>query len=445
MIFNPLFWFYGEVAAIYISEAFASSCVGFLCLLAISEKNNHLYLHLSAYVLGLMGGFRPTVTILLLPLWLLSSISHTKIWRILIWDLLIIGMGVLTWYIPTAILAGGINAYQTSSAGLSGQGLEKIQIFFGGIFTYYLANSSNLIVWISYSLGPLGLVFLPIKSYIVFKQKRIRMIVKNQKVYYLMTWILPPFLFYAFIFLDKPGYLLTFFPALCIATAWSMQSLLSKSALKIAFMTLNIIICTLWFIMPSHDDGNVPILQYPTYVFPKPPKSVYTWDLSYRRIALVDSRLKLLKEALNTSGNLRTEITPNNTVFISRSTRPDWRQLSFYFPPYLNLWLVDQEDSGLKNFGAEAYISQEEKTWSASGLPFWIEGLRPTHLDIALPPSTRYILWFLPEKSYFYVYLSEKDLFDGRISLSEINENIPYTKVISGSKIKAGVFTIYVE
>ena len=64
---SPLFWFYGSVGLTYAGEAFAASLIALLAWRTLGGSVRHLYA--GAVVLGLAGGLRLSVLVLMLPLW----------------------------------------------------------------------------------------------------------------------------------------------------------------------------------------------------------------------------------------------------------------------------------------------------------------------------------------------------------------------------------------
>ena len=57
LIFNPVFWFYGETATIYMGEAFFATLIAYTSYKVLKGSNNK-YAYISAFFLGLSGGFR---------------------------------------------------------------------------------------------------------------------------------------------------------------------------------------------------------------------------------------------------------------------------------------------------------------------------------------------------------------------------------------------------
>ena len=68
---SPLFWFYGSVGLTYAGEAFGATLMALLAWRALNGSVAHLYL--GAVCLGLAGGLRQSVLLMLFPLWAVSA------------------------------------------------------------------------------------------------------------------------------------------------------------------------------------------------------------------------------------------------------------------------------------------------------------------------------------------------------------------------------------
>lgn len=76
LVFNPIFWFYGEISAIYMSEAFFATLIAYTSYQVLKGDNRFFYV--SAIVLGIAGGFRQNLVFFMLPLWLFC-ITHKNL------------------------------------------------------------------------------------------------------------------------------------------------------------------------------------------------------------------------------------------------------------------------------------------------------------------------------------------------------------------------------
>src|SRR5262245_61102171 len=92
---SPLFWFYGSVGLTYAGEAFGASLVAWCAWAALRGSARHLYL--GALTLGLMGGMRQSVLVLIFPLWLGAAVLGTRNWRRLLIAGIALIASVLAW------------------------------------------------------------------------------------------------------------------------------------------------------------------------------------------------------------------------------------------------------------------------------------------------------------------------------------------------------------
>src|SRR5436309_2701415 len=115
---SPLFWFYGSVGLTYAGEAFGASLVA---AFAYGTLRGHTrFLYGGAVALGLAGGIRPSVLVLLLPLSVgcaLVGIRGAR--RLALAAVLMLG-AVLSWLLPLVWLTGGLDAYLRASTQLYG-------------------------------------------------------------------------------------------------------------------------------------------------------------------------------------------------------------------------------------------------------------------------------------------------------------------------------------
>src|SRR5512134_2170476 len=115
---SPLFWFYGSVGLTYAGEAFGASLVAWYAWGAARGDARMLYR--GAVVLGLVDGLRPSVLVLMLPLWAGAAVWGTRAPRRLLGAGALLAAAVLAWLGPMLWLAGGVLAYARASSQLYG-------------------------------------------------------------------------------------------------------------------------------------------------------------------------------------------------------------------------------------------------------------------------------------------------------------------------------------
>jgi hypothetical protein len=203
---SPLFWFYGSVGLTYAGEAFAGSVVAWFAYATLGGSVRHLYW--GALALGLAGGMRPSVLLLLLPLWLGCAVLGVRSGRRLTRAGGVLAGSVLAWLVPMVWLTGGPDAYLAASTQLYGSVLFSTSVL-GGSLEITLAQMRYLLESTLVGLGPLGLVALALPVYARREGWR-------APERFLLAWMLPAGIFYTLVHFGQAGYVLTFLPALVI-------------------------------------------------------------------------------------------------------------------------------------------------------------------------------------------------------------------------------------
>jgi len=213
---SPLFWFYGSVGLTYAGEAFGASLVALLALGALRGRASALYW--GALVLGLVGGLRLSVLVLLFPLWLGAAIAGIRSLRRVTVACGILAAAVLAWFLPLVWLSGGLGTYLAASRQLYGSVVLPTSVF-GGDLDTTLRQARYLLESVAVGLGPLAVALLALPVYARRRGWR-------AEEWFLLAWIVPPAVFYALVHFGQAGYVLTFLPALVV--------LLSRALLEAA-------------------------------------------------------------------------------------------------------------------------------------------------------------------------------------------------------------------
>jgi len=203
---SPLFWFYGSVGLTYAGEAFGAALVAWFAWGALQGKPRALYA--GALALGLVGGIRPSVLVLLFPLWLSCAVVGLRSVRRLALALVVLGGAVLSWLLPMLWLSGGLEAYVRVSTQLYGSVVLPTSVL-GGSLDVTLAQARYVLASVVIGLGPLSLAVLALPFYA-------RRAGWGPAGWFLAAWIAPPAAFYTLVHFGQAGYVLTFLPALVI-------------------------------------------------------------------------------------------------------------------------------------------------------------------------------------------------------------------------------------
>ena len=203
---SPLFWFYGSVGLTYAGEALLGSTVAYFSFRALRGSRGDAWL--AAGWLGLAGGMRQSIMILLLPLWAGAVLSGAAGLRVLAVGLAILAGVVLTWLLPMLWLTGGLDRYLAASRDLAETVVMPTSIM-SGAFEATLRMSRYVLESVVVGLGPLVLAALLLPWYV-------RRYGWSARETFLVGWTIPPVLVYTLVHFGQAGYVLTFLPALVI-------------------------------------------------------------------------------------------------------------------------------------------------------------------------------------------------------------------------------------
>lgn len=209
LITSPLFWFYGEVGLSYAGEALFASIVALLTYQMLLGPERFLYL--SAGYLGLAGGVRQSILLLLFPLWLGAAWWRTRsIWKICV-ALFCLALAALTWFLSMIWLTGGLIRYLAASDELFVYVARSTSIFAGATLDTALAQLRAVLESTALGLGTLSV--LPLFLPVLWRQGQLQW---GRQEVFLAGWVVPPMLFYILVHFGQPGYVLTFLPGLYI-------------------------------------------------------------------------------------------------------------------------------------------------------------------------------------------------------------------------------------
>jgi len=203
---SPLFWFYGSVGLTYAGEAFGASLVAAFAYGALRGDPRALYG--CAVALGLVGGIRQSVLVLLFPLCVACAFLGVRSLRRLLIAAALMVVAVLSWFLPMVWLTGGLRPYLRASTQLYGSVVLPTSVL-GGSLDVTLAQVRYVLASVIVGLGPLTLAVFALPLYI-------RRAGWGWGDWFLVAWIAPPAAFYTLVHFGQAGYVLTFLPALVI-------------------------------------------------------------------------------------------------------------------------------------------------------------------------------------------------------------------------------------
>jgi 4-amino-4-deoxy-L-arabinose transferase-like glycosyltransferase len=217
---SPLFWFYGSVGLTYAGEALAASTVAYLAYRTLTDGAGRA--SIAALALGLAGGIRQSILIVLFPLWLGATVLGTRRVSAVLRSAALLTVATLSWFLPMVWLTGGLGRYLAASR-LLAESMVKPTTIGATTLDVTLAQTRYLLESVVVGLGPLALTTLALPSYV-----RRRGWGTNE--WFLVAWVVPPALVYALVHFGQAGYVLTFLPALVILLARVLLTTLADHA-----------------------------------------------------------------------------------------------------------------------------------------------------------------------------------------------------------------------
>ncbi|MBI4593581.1 MAG: hypothetical protein HY728_05145, partial [Candidatus Rokubacteria bacterium] len=187
-------------------EALCASTVAYFAYRALQGSATDAWL--GAAYLGLAGGLRQSILVLLLPLWLGATAVGVRRARTVVVGLAITAGAVLTWFLPMIWLTGGLERYLGASAALA-ESVVKPTSIGAGPLEATLRMSRYVVESVLVGLGPLALAALLLPWYV-------RRHGWGRREWFLTGWTVPPVLVYTLVHFGQAGYVLTFLPALVI-------------------------------------------------------------------------------------------------------------------------------------------------------------------------------------------------------------------------------------
>lgn len=407
LVFNPLFWYYGEIATIYPSEAFFASLIAFLSYNVFKGKEKYFYP--SVLALGLAGGFRQDLIVFMFPLWVFCSFYSNKNIIRFIKAISVLILSVLVWFIPTILFSGGYEQYSQASATLYKMCFPRSSLIFGSTLVNRLSAIGAFFAW-----SGIGLTFSGLFIIALFNKCQgtgpihlFRLNIKNPKVIFVTLWILPASLVYVLIHIAKPGYILVFVPILAIILAYFVNGLCrclnvrySRFSLKkwvIIVLTAIIIFNSAFFLFP-YNINEEKLWETPISSMNAYERVLWGIDTSFmytnQKINSNDYSTRDYLEAISkVSGT-----NPNNTlVIIGEINRGNegfnWRKAMYYLPDYRIYYLIEAE-----NFIASPWYGKNHTNkWADSNI-----------FKIPMDNSTEKIIWIISDKSIYFPQITSQ-------------------------------------
>ena len=374
---SPLFWFYGSVGLTYAGEALCASTVAYFAFRALRGSETDAWL--AAGYLGLAGGVRQSILLLLLPLWLGATIIGVRRLRTVLVGLGIMLVTVIAWFVPMIWLTGGLERYLAASVDLAETVVKPTSIL-GGYFETNLRMGRYLLESVLVGLGPLALVGFLLPWYVRRHGFRSR-------EWFFVSWTVTPVLVYTLVHFGQAGYVLTFLPALVVLLSAVLVAALGGAAASLAGPWLRPLVLAAAVAIGVFVNGSFFVNARPLPRDFERPRGAWAkmaedeaFDWIFSRTA---AALREHEEVVRTFVDAITgQFSPDDTAVITELGNPrsyPWmRHAVFYLPSY-TLYELQVGDLPPGFYAPKASLAMT----------------RVRDSEIRIPAGTRRLVWFV--------------------------------------------------
>ena len=375
---NPPFWVAGLTSPLRPHLALISILVAYCCWRVCSGEAH--YFVWASLALGLGGGFRPELSLVLLPLWAWAGWRCGRLAVFLRGGLvLLLSTGV--WIAILVMACGGIAPmYVAFHDYLSAQTFQS-SLVLGDAPPGWRRMVGRAIVW--NALGALPWFWALPFGWL----RREEWTDWKQKAFFLVVWFLPAFLFQSIIHIADPDHALTTIPALCLLGGfclWAAEQSLSRKWLPelqgkgfLVWIALvgNLILFFGQFPLPQGE----PTAAFRGWASVSDAILAGTYESSYVRTRWVEQMTDLgLKEI----HRLKSGTGKPVVVLWARDGEPVWRKICYYLPSEKVYVLEERGDPGVLD--SEARIRSGNRTLAV------YQGTAPVQVPI---PKGGRLIW----------------------------------------------------
>ena len=364
------------------------------------------------------------------PLWLFCLVYPDRSPKRIIKAFLVLIISALVWFIPTILLAGGLDSFIQAN-GHFGSSFVTTSALFGASMTMQLLMDISLFAWLILAFGIIGGLFA-----IIFALKDRKVIlnnIKTPKLILLALWIFPLLIFQILIPLSKPGYILTYISAIALSLAFIFNFFSISLAKKIKLSSKSILIILI---------AAYVVINSVYFLYPYNLHSETTWETSmnnmnqtqkitlgldmlfmynYEKIHINDESMEQHLDMIKKISN------SNNSIIVIRDIlREDegfsWRKAMYYLPDYNVYYLLDSEDSQFKTSketGNNIELLYGKNHSSNETSDNTIETPVTNTVDIPTNSHTEQIIWIMNNQTEFFKEIESKNklyainLFEG--------------------------------
>lgn len=386
---NPVAWAYALTGESYPAEAAVSTLV---VLAGLGFRRGASWPALAGFFLlyGLAGGVRQSIPLFLLPFALWRLVQACRGQGIGGWIARFgtaVGaaiVGIAGWMIPLVVLAGGIDrlaaAFGSQFLDLFGRAYSPLM---GASRGAVLTNLDGMWRFLLSGLSVGGIAGLLAWPLLCDRSER-----RREALATFAMWVVPPLLWFALMFVYKPGHVLGIVPAFALGAAAVLSRAGGPAAGVSAGGSRRLGAALV---------GAVALGQAALFLAPPP-----AWTATVGEQGLPSLQHARIDTAA--TADALHELAgddPDAVLVACRDARFSFRRAMYHVPSLRVLWLLDRDSTGAPMPGLELCESRDRVTSCRSGAGFWQWTALPVSIDVRLAPSTRHIAWFVEPGTAF--------------------------------------------
>ncbi len=344
--FNPVVWYYGEVASTYIFDSLFAVVFALLTLLIFRDKNPRLLI-LFALILGLSGGIRESLIVLFAPLFLLATIFLLVQKRLPVRAVIgaaAAGLAATTlWLAPLLYLTGSFRAYREVTVGQLGAVAAATSILSGAgwrLAKEQLVSVAKTTLAVC-GVAPLLWILCLRRGRFDWPFKKIRLLV------FALVWFAPSLFVYIFVHFGQPGYLMTLTPGILLAALIPLARFSEKPPRFAPWflITLTVFEAAVFLLLPQPGPATGPLRRLT--------RGLEIFD--YRVLYFTRSGLRTAEFEFEEYVKAAREFNPETTLILTETgfryrlddtetwadnLNPWFRQMEWYLPEYRTIQIA---------------------------------------------------------------------------------------------------------
>jgi hypothetical protein len=215
---TPMFWFYSEVATVYIYEALFTSLIIYLGIRILRSPDDKRFPLLLIIVYAISAAARQTSVLFFLPAIVYLFIVTKQPLRTVLLSLGLWIVITVMWSVVLLNESGGIAAYLSA---LDNEYIYRTQsVLFGNKLGEHLSVIGKMLFYLV--VGSMPMIFILCIAVVVSPQHTLRFVrdvFGKRSFRFTALTALPAFLFYTVFYFMKAGYLLNILPAVILSAA----------------------------------------------------------------------------------------------------------------------------------------------------------------------------------------------------------------------------------